>query len=237
MRYQLTAFQKDLLLIVSAGLQGGRYSLTFISSWMPQPSGDQLSIFDRPSSVVNEEWISVWSTMSRGDFNILLNYGFIEYLGVGELYGFVPRVIITAVKTDFGMHVLDAPTRRLYLSYASKDKLVLLELVELLRIVYDDIWYDDKLRSGNDWEIIVKEHIAHCSDFIFLLSHNSLASEWCHSEYEEAYRLSRNLITVVLTAGIKIPNWITHQHITPLYTRDAKSLAYIFAALIKHQGI
>jgi predicted DNA-binding protein YlxM (UPF0122 family) len=58
------------------------------------------------------------------------------------------------------------------------------------------VWFDDRIRFGDDFWQVILDAIASCDVFLFLVSDDSLASSYCMGELMEAYRLQKSIIPV-----------------------------------------
>ena len=71
---------------------------------------------------------------------------------------------------------------RLFVSYARVDKPLCKQVVERLSDVHD-VWYDKRLHAGMDWWEEIQERLAWCDGFVYLLSPESVKSEYCQREF------------------------------------------------------
>ncbi|MEO0565004.1 MAG: toll/interleukin-1 receptor domain-containing protein, partial [Chloroflexota bacterium] len=71
-------------------------------------------------------------------------------------------------------------------------------MVDRLRRMYDpgDVWYDDGLHGGDLWWEEILDQIAAADIFIYVLSNESVQSDYCQAEFTEARRLQKAIITV-----------------------------------------
>ena len=112
---------------------------------------------------------------------------------------------------------------RIFISYSRADALFIEPLVPLLEQVFPDheIWYDKHLTGGEDWWTRILNEISACNLFIYLLSNESLTSDYCQAEFREGLRLQKLALPVIvrprtnvelapddLKAEIKRRNWI-----------------------------
>lgn len=94
---------------------------------------------------------------------------------------------------------------RLFISYAHVDKPLVSQLVEILRLGGHDPWFDHRLVPGQDWKAQLLRQITDCEAFLYALSPESVASEWCQWEFAQAVALGRPIIPVLLQAGTHRP--------------------------------
>lgn len=74
-----------------------------------------------------------------------------------------------------------------FISYSHTDKDFATEFANHLRVTYieDTIWMDDQLRAGDEFEEKILSRISQCDIFIYLLSNESVNSEWCQKEFNQ----------------------------------------------------
>ena len=104
---------------------------------------------------------------------------------------------------------------RLFLSYARVDKPYAIQVVNMLDI--HEIWYDQRLYAGQDWWREILRRLDWCDGFIYLLSPDSVASEYCRKEAELAKMLRRPIFPIVVRDHTLIPDTMN----------DIKELQYV----------
>ncbi|MEP7287629.1 MAG: SUMF1/EgtB/PvdO family nonheme iron enzyme [Chloroflexota bacterium] len=89
---------------------------------------------------------------------------------------------------------------RIFISYSRADAQFINELVPLITKVFPNhnIWYDEHITGGEDWWQRILDEIDACDVFIYLLSNDSLASEYCQAEFREALRLHKLGLPVIV---------------------------------------
>src|SRR5689334_22529412 len=97
---------------------------------------------------------------------------------------------------------------RIFISYSRVDRPLVDDLVPLLREVYglENVWFDENLHGGQLWWEEILYQIAACDIFIYLLSNESVGSEYCLAEYEEAQRIHKQILPVQVRARTTIPD-------------------------------
>ena len=85
---------------------------------------------------------------------------------------------------------------KIFVSYSRADKPNILELVQALKI--HDVWFDDRLNVGQEWWNEIERQIAASHCFMYVLSPESLASEYCQKEWTVARRLGKPIAPVLL---------------------------------------
>lgn len=126
---------------------------------------------------------------------------------------------------------------KIFISYSRQDGGIAKQLVELLRESFDNVWYDRRLNAGDPWEEIILSQVRDCDHFIFLMSNDSLDSEWCQREYVEAVRCERHIVPVMIRPVTNSSHSISHWQILDM-TGDGitiERLNRLYAALIRRQ--
>ena len=103
---------------------------------------------------------------------------------------------------------------RLFISYAHVDKWQVTMLVQILRDGGHDPWFDTHLVAGQDWKEQLAEAIQSCEAFVYALTPESVASEWCQWEFAKAAELGKSIIPVLLQRNTELPTAIaSHQYV------------------------
>ncbi|MBZ0286731.1 MAG: SUMF1/EgtB/PvdO family nonheme iron enzyme, partial [Anaerolineae bacterium] len=92
---------------------------------------------------------------------------------------------------------------RLFVSYARVDKPYCIQIVDILDV--HETWYDQRLYAGQDWWKEILRRLDWCEGFIYLLSPNSVNSDYCRQEYELAKSLDRPIFPVLIRKNTPIP--------------------------------
>jgi formylglycine-generating enzyme len=134
---------------------------------------------------------------------------------------------------------------QVFISYSRSDILFIDELIPLLKQVFKhhDFWYDQHITGGEDWWQTILEAINASDVFIYLLSNDSIASEYCQAEFREALRLQKICLPILvrpktnvelapddLKPEIKRRNWVDMSG----GFKDFKANARLYAALNEH---
>ncbi|MBN1201125.1 MAG: Hsp70 family protein [Anaerolineae bacterium] len=94
---------------------------------------------------------------------------------------------------------------RLFISYARVDKLQVEELVKILQDAGHIPWFDANLLPGQDWKAILLKEVKACDAFVYTLTPDSVASEWCQWEFSEAVKARKPIIPVLIREKTTIP--------------------------------
>ena len=128
---------------------------------------------------------------------------------------------------------------RIFISYSRVDKSPFVEgLVTKLRDAYgyNDIWYDEELTGGEIWWEKILSEIAQCDIFLYVLSNESVRSDYCQAEFEEARRLQKFIIPVQARDRTKLTGEIRNIQIINMTkgVEDATVLPRLFGAINKY---
>ena len=83
-----------------------------------------------------------------------------------------------------------------FISYSSRDKVLLEKVVKALRQAHEQVWFDEELSGGEAWWRKILEQIRDCDVFIAALSKNSLDSKPCVAEVQYAQALGKPILPV-----------------------------------------
>ena len=96
---------------------------------------------------------------------------------------------------------------KLFISYARIDKPYCVQLVNTLDV--HQVWYDQRLYAGQQWWKEILRRLDWSEGFIYLLSPESVRSEYCLKELQIALQLQRPIIPVLIHADTQIPEMIS----------------------------
>lgn len=122
---------------------------------------------------------------------------------------------------------------KLFISYARVDKLVCKLVVERLNNVHE-VWYDERLYAGQVWWEEILRQLDWCEGFVYLLSPESIKSEYCQKEFAIAKSKQKELFPVVIRTAkggrITIPDDLKHIHYANL-SEDLEEIQKLLDAL------
>jgi hypothetical protein len=98
---------------------------------------------------------------------------------------------------------------RLFVSYSHVDREKCEQIVNELRDDHE-IWYDRRLLSGQAWWDEIQRNLRWCDGCVFLISPESVASEYCRKEIELATTLHKRIFPVLIRSRTVIPGWLSH---------------------------
>ena len=122
----------------------------------------------------------------------------------------------------------------IFISYSGADRSTTEELAKLLSQTYDHVWYDKKLKGGDEWWEEILKQIALCDHFIYLISKEALDSEFCQKEWTEAQRLKKHLVPVVVRTCNEIPKELTNLQLIFMTSGiDTEGLNQLYSSLVR----
>lgn len=123
---------------------------------------------------------------------------------------------------------------KIFISYSHEDQYFTDELVRLLSKTYDHLWYDKRLVPGEPWEDEIRQRVRDCNHFLFLVSKDSLMSDYCRLEYEEAEKSRRHIIPILIRGNIEHGHQVNRRQLLDMTTGITKdTLNDLYGALIR----
>jgi len=107
-----------------------------------------------------------------------------------------------------------------FVSYSRKDGVFVRKLAERLQDLKRKTWVDwDAMRPGSQFPPRIRAGIEGAANFIFVISPDSVASEWCQLELAHAVENNKRLISILsrpvdqtlLPEAIRLIGWIDFQ--------------------------
>jgi predicted ATPase len=121
--------------------------------------------------------------------------------------------------------------RKVFISYAAQNKTDIEQLVEHLRVVGCDTWYDASLRGGQDWWDEILRRIADCDAFIAVISRDALSSTACRRECDWAAALNKPMMPVAVEPPPKaLPGRFSRRQIVDYSDRKSRDRAALTLA-------
>ena len=93
----------------------------------------------------------------------------------------------------------------IFVSYAHKDKERVYPFIAALQKKYN-VWFDEGIHYGAEWEDEIAEKVENCSIFIFMVTGNSLISDNCWDELHHARELHKNFLNIMLEKETVLPS-------------------------------
>jgi hypothetical protein len=98
---------------------------------------------------------------------------------------------------------------RIFVSYARVDKPYCLQIVQALNSV-NDVWHDQRLAAGQEWWREIESKVKWCDCFIYLLSPESVTSEYCQRECSIALAEGKAILPFLIRENTSIPHNLSH---------------------------
>ena len=116
--------------------------------------------------------------------------------------------------------------KRVFVSYSRANLEAVTQLVDDLRAVGVNTWYDQTLTGGQKWWDKILAGIRDCDIFIFALSPESLDSEACRSELQYVTQLNKQILPVQVAEGVNLtllPSPLNEFQVTDFRKRDKQA--------------
>ena len=101
---------------------------------------------------------------------------------------------------------------KFFISYSRSVQSSVRDIVDSLRDIHADVWWDQDLRAGQDWWATILDNIETSHVLIFMVSAKSMQSPYCMAELRYALARNRLVLPYVMDAPISyaLPPEITH---------------------------
>ncbi len=96
---------------------------------------------------------------------------------------------------------------RLFLSYARVDQPVAIQIAEALSGLHE-VWLDERLYAGQRWWEEIRRRLDWCEGFVYLLSPESVTSEYCLRELKLALDMNKHIFPALIRRGTELPESI-----------------------------
>lgn len=100
---------------------------------------------------------------------------------------------------------------KLFISYAHTDRWQVNQIVSVLKSGGHDPWFDEQLLPGDDWKKRLLTAIQDCEIFVYVLSPESVESEWCQWEFARAIELDKAVLPILIQSPIDLPDLIAQR--------------------------
>lgn len=87
----------------------------------------------------------------------------------------------------------------IFISYSHKDTVYVHKLRQALIDEGFEVWIDDRIEYGDEWPLVIQEHLDSCGAFILVASENSFRSKWVQKEMTRAERIGKRLFPLLLS--------------------------------------
>ena len=93
---------------------------------------------------------------------------------------------------------------RIFISYSHKDAETVKKIAKIIEKASNmPVWFDSSLRGGENYFSVIANQIVECNYFVFIVSDNSIMSDWCLRELEFAAS-ERKIIVAVWLDNVSI---------------------------------
>jgi hypothetical protein len=92
----------------------------------------------------------------------------------------------------------------IFISYANEDRETAAQFAQLLESVGWRVWWDRRIPAGRTWRSILEDALREMRCLVVLWSKNSVQSPWVTEEAEEARRLGKTIVPVLIE-GVEPP--------------------------------
>ena len=96
------------------------------------------------------------------------------------------------------MNVFNEKLPFIFISYSHRDSAKVCPIIERLRAEGFNVWYDDGIEPGSEWDENIAEHITGCSYFIAFISGNYMNSHNCKDELNYSRDLDKERLLIYL---------------------------------------
>lgn len=103
---------------------------------------------------------------------------------------------------------------QLFASYSRLDKPYCLQILSTLEV--HEVWFDHRLYGGQQWWKEILRRLEWCEGFIYFLSPESIASEYCRKEYNIARGLGKHIFPVLIHDQTPLPSDLRELHYVDL---------------------
>lgn len=130
---------------------------------------------------------------------------------VGETRQEKIDALIEALKTPTkASDVTSSVGMRIFISYAHIDIWQIQQLAAILRDAQHEVWFDPDLKPGEEWKKRLADEIASCDVLLYALSNESVESEWCQWELEQAIQQKKRIMPVIVRPKTPVPQMLSH---------------------------
>jgi formylglycine-generating enzyme required for sulfatase activity len=115
------------------------------------------------------------------------------------------------------------------MSYARVNKPHCIRIVDKLNA--HEVWYDQRLYAGQHWWREIMRRLEWCDVFLYLLSPDSVNSQYCQKEYEIAKKLGRPIIPILIDEDTIVPPELEEYQYIKMIQLDADNVALLLNAI------
>ena len=85
-----------------------------------------------------------------------------------------------------------------FVSYSHKDQEKVFEIINDLMLCACNLWYDNGIHSGSDWNLEIAEHLLNAECILFMVTANSIQSEYVKDELNFARAKNKKIYPIYL---------------------------------------
>lgn len=115
----------------------------------------------------------------------------------------------------------------IFISYSHKDAETVNTIAQIIKKVTNmEVWYDSSLRGGENYFSVIANQIIKSTFFVFIVSDNSIMSDWCLRELEFAASERKIIVAIWLdniTVSPRVKLVIQNTHYINYYSASTES--------------
>ncbi len=112
--------------------------------------------------------------------------------------------------------------KKILISYSRRDKEYIAKLVDALRQQNFEVWFDNNIRTGTDWDDTIESEIRKADAIVLVLSETSVASENVKDEVSYAIGLDK-LIVPIKIEECEVPMRLARKQFVDFTTMGAEA--------------
>ncbi len=123
---------------------------------------------------------------------------------------------------------------KFFISYSSQNRDKVKGLVDDIKCLGHDVWFDEELAGGQEWWDEILERIREYEYFIFAVSPEAQDSIACNKELNYAFDLNKKPLPILVTDGISIkqlPPALSKKHVVNYIKGDKKAVLDLSKAI------
>lgn len=123
---------------------------------------------------------------------------------------------------------------RIFISYSRFDQEIVKTLVEDLKALGNDVWFDQTLTGGQRWWDNILANIREYDIFVFVISPESLESEACKNELSYVEKLGKAILPVLISDKVQVnllPHPLSDIQVTDYRHQDKKTAFALIKAI------
>ncbi len=127
---------------------------------------------------------------------------------------------------------------RLFISYSSVDRHAVHELVKVLDSAGHEAWFDLWLLPGQNWRQQTISAIEKSEAFVYVLTPESVESEWCRWEFSTAIEQGKPIVPVLLHPKTKFPDELnSHPYVDFTDGPTPEAVARLLSGLLRQDVV